>query len=86
MIYRFIGGNLDGTRRSVQAGYPHFRRPIYPTVASTPVFCDDVILRTVSYETYNKLNIAGIEIFAEASLSVGDVMRLLVGNYRGRSA
>lgn len=83
MIYRFIGGNLDGTRRSVEEGHPHFRRPICPTVASTPVFRDDVILRTVSYETYNKLNIAGIEIFAEASLSVGDVMRLLVGNYRG---
>lgn len=31
---------------------------------------------------YNKLNVCGVEIFAEASLSAHDVMRALVAGYK----
>jgi len=81
----FIGGPLDGQRREMPKSCGNsYRVPVrrYATDAQFTNYHEFPELSQVAYVRYNKLNICGVEFFAEDALSYPEVMYKLVEHYR----
>lgn len=80
--YLFVGGPLDGQRRSLERPRPSLS---FPTFDPEPVGGRPFAGRTCRHVEYRLMPFAGererFEVYALAGLSADDVIRALLGRY-----